>query len=88
MNLSRFRTGRLAVCATVVVAAACAAWTADAVSSSAASAGCSVDYTVSSQWSGGFTASVAITNLGSTVKPPWDDEAGSPGLLENGTGRV
>jgi hypothetical protein len=29
-----------------------------------------------------------LANLGSTVKPPWDDEAGSPGLLENGTGRV
>ena len=25
---------------------------------------------------------------GEVVKPPWDDEAGSPGLLENGTGRV
>jgi branched-chain amino acid transport system ATP-binding protein len=29
-----------------------------------------------------------LANLGSTVKPSWDDEAGSPGLLENGTGRV
>jgi len=29
-----------------------------------------------------------LANLGSTVKPPVDDEAGSPGLLKNGTGRV
>jgi hypothetical protein len=32
-----------------------------------AATGCSVGYTVSSQWSGGFTASVAVTNLGSPV---------------------
>ena len=78
MNLSRFRTGRLAVCATVA-AVACGAWTADAVSSSAASAGCSVGYTVSSQWTGGFTASVAITNLGSAVNSwtlTWNFTAG------------
>jgi hypothetical protein len=30
----------------------------------AAAAGCAVDYTVSSQWQGGFGASVSITNLG------------------------
>ncbi|WP_329010911.1 cellulose-binding domain-containing protein [Micromonospora rifamycinica] len=29
-----------------------------------AAAGCRVDYTVSTQWSGGFTASVNLTNLG------------------------
>jgi len=29
-----------------------------------------------------------LANLGSTVKPPRDDEAGNPGLLNNGTGRV
>ena len=78
MNLSRFRTRRLAVCATVA-AVACAAWTAGAVSSSAASAGCSVGYTVSSQWTGGFTASVAITNLGSPVNSwtlTWNFTAG------------
>ena len=32
-----------------------------------AASGCQVAYTVSSQWPGGFTASVAITNLGSAV---------------------
>jgi hypothetical protein len=31
---------------------------------SAASAGCRVDYTISSQWPGGFGANVAVTNLG------------------------
>ena len=29
-----------------------------------AAAGCRIDYTVSTQWSGGFTASVNLTNLG------------------------
>jgi endoglucanase len=35
---------------------------------SAAATGCSVTYTVQSQWSGGFTANVAITNLGAAVQ--------------------
>jgi non-reducing end alpha-L-arabinofuranosidase len=34
---------------------------------SAATAGCSVAYTVGSQWPGGFTASVTVTNLGDPV---------------------
>ncbi|TNH29796.1 cellulose-binding protein, partial [Micromonospora orduensis] len=33
----------------------------------AAAAGCSVDYSVSSQWQGGFGANVTITNLGDPV---------------------
>ena len=37
------------------------------VPTAAAAAGCKVVYTVQSQWSGGFTADVAITNLGSAV---------------------
>ena len=36
----------------------------------AAATGCSVTYTVQSQWSGGFTANIGITNLGTTV-PNW-----------------
>ncbi|WP_051450560.1 cellulose binding domain-containing protein [Actinospica robiniae] len=32
-----------------------------------AASGCQVSYTISSSWSGGFTANVAITNLGSAV---------------------
>src|SRR5581483_4623719 len=34
---------------------------------SAASAGCSMAYSVQSQWPGGFTGSVVITNLGSAL---------------------
>ncbi|HET9168409.1 MAG TPA: cellulase family glycosylhydrolase [Actinospica sp.] len=37
----------------------------------AATAGCSVAYSVQSQWQGGFTAAVTITNLGSQVDG-WD----------------
>ncbi|OWV04826.1 cellulose-binding protein [Micromonospora wenchangensis] len=32
-----------------------------------AAAGCRVDYTVASQWSGGFTANVTLTNLGDPI---------------------
>jgi hypothetical protein len=34
---------------------------------SAATAGCRVNYTISSQWSGGFGANVSVTNLGDAV---------------------
>jgi hypothetical protein len=37
------------------------------VTAHAASAGCGVSYTISSQWQGGFGANVAITNLGDPV---------------------
>ncbi|MGK5682902.1 cellulase family glycosylhydrolase [Actinoplanes sp. URMC 104] len=40
-------------------------WT--ATSAGAAAAGCKVVYTVGGQWSGGFTANVAVTNLGDAV---------------------
>jgi cellulase/cellobiase CelA1 len=33
----------------------------------AAAAGCSVNYSVSSQWQGGFGAAVTVTNLGDPV---------------------
>ncbi|OON32434.1 cellulose-binding protein, partial [Micromonospora sp. Rc5] len=33
----------------------------------AAATGCSVAYTVQSQWTGGFSGNIAITNLGSAV---------------------
>src|SRR4051812_19745417 len=38
-----------------------------ALPAGAATAGCSVNYAVSSQWQGGFGASVSITNLGDPV---------------------
>jgi endoglucanase len=41
-----------------------------ALPSTAAATGCSVTYQVQSQWTGGFTADVAITNLGAAV-PDW-----------------
>src|SRR5690242_6941476 len=55
--------------AVVIVAVACAvlAGTAIALSAQAATAGCSVAYSVPSQWSGGFTANVSITNLGDPI---------------------
>jgi hypothetical protein len=78
MNFSHYRSWRLAACA-AAAAMVCAAGTAGAVSSSAASAGCSVTYTVTSQWPGGFNANVAITNLGSPLTSwtlTWDFTAG------------
>src|SRR3954467_1519763 len=44
-----------------------------------AAAGCSVNYPVSSQWTGGFGASVAITNLGDSLSSwtlTWSYDAG------------
>ncbi|ROT32657.1 cellulose-binding domain-containing protein [Micromonospora sp. HM5-17] len=62
MRLHRYRS-RLwsAVTVTSLVAVSGAAVT---VAAHAAAAGCSVTYTVGSQWQGGFTATVAVTNLG------------------------
>jgi len=62
---TRSRT-RLAV-VTVAVAGTVLAGAAVALSAQAATAGCSVAYSVASQWSGGFTANVNITNLGDPV---------------------
>ena len=54
----------LLTAATVVVAGGVALAIAPA---GAAAAGCQVDYSVTSQWSGGFTAAVHVTNLGSPL---------------------
>ena len=46
----------------------------------AATNGCSVSYTISSQWPGGFGANVAITNLGSPISSwslNWSFSAGN-----------
>ncbi len=57
--------------AAVAVAAAAGLVTAGgtlaAVTAQAATTGCSVSFTVSSQWPGGFGANVTITNLGSPI---------------------
>jgi endo-1,4-beta-xylanase len=82
MRVSCYRPRLLSAWAVAVVAAAgmlSAAGALSAGSSSAASAGCSVAYTVSSQWPGGFNASVVITNLGSQItswRLTWDFAAG------------
>ncbi|WP_425570879.1 rhamnogalacturonan lyase family protein [Rugosimonospora acidiphila] len=41
--------------------------TAGALNAHAASAGCRVDYSVASQWAGGFGANVTVTNLGDPI---------------------
>jgi hypothetical protein len=62
----RRRPGALiaGVAAVLVAASITTAVTAQAA---AAAAGCRVEYAVASQWNGGFTANVAVTNLGDPV---------------------
>jgi hypothetical protein len=57
---------QLAVLAAVCLAAAGAVALAVAPAGAAAT-GCRVDYTVTSQWSSGFTTAVTVTNLGAPV---------------------
>ncbi|GAA0928209.1 cellulase family glycosylhydrolase [Virgisporangium aurantiacum] len=68
MSVRRLRTSRRRV---GVIAAAVAVLLLGgvmmAVNAGAAAAGCRVAYTVASQWQGGFTANVAVTNLGDPV---------------------
>ena len=61
---SRRNRSLLAVAAAATIGAAVAV---TAPGASAAAAGCQVSYTISSQWQGGFGASVAVTNLGDPV---------------------
>jgi len=61
---SRRRSRVAAVLASVALAAGTGAV---AITAHAATAGCSVGYAVGSQWSGGFTATVSVTNLGDPV---------------------
>jgi len=63
--LTRSQTRLAAV--TIAVAATVSAGTAIALSAQAATAGCSVAYSVPSQWSGAFTGNVNITNLGDPI---------------------
>ncbi|HEU5354434.1 MAG TPA: cellulose binding domain-containing protein, partial [Actinocrinis sp.] len=58
---------RAAVATAVAAGLVTAGGTLVAVTAQAATNGCSVSYTVSSQWPGGFGANVAITNLGSAI---------------------
>ena len=61
--MRRLRVAGAATAAAGLVLLASAA-VAVALPAGAAAAGCAVDYTVSSQWQGGFGANVTITNLG------------------------
>ena len=61
--MTRFRVTRVGFALAGVAALASAAVVV-ALPADAASAGCSVNYAVSSQWQGGFGANVSITNLG------------------------
>jgi hypothetical protein len=65
-RLSRARRNRGALLAAATCAALAGAIT-TAVVAHAASAGCSVGYTVTAQWNPGFTANLNVTNLGDPV---------------------
>ncbi|WP_127502044.1 cellulase family glycosylhydrolase [Actinoplanes solisilvae] len=60
------RPRRAALAALTALLTLLGLWTAIAAANAAA-AGCKVVYTISAQWNGGFTANVAVTNLGDTV---------------------
>lgn len=60
---NRLRTGLIAGAATAMMVGGFAV----AVSAQAAAAGCRVSYAAPSQWQGGFTATVSVTNLGDTL---------------------
>ncbi len=61
------RTRKRAALLAAAVALTAAAGMAGAVSAQAASAGCQVNYSIATQWPGGFTANVSLTNLGDPV---------------------
>jgi hypothetical protein len=61
--MTRFRATNVGLVSAGVLALA-SATVAVALPAGAATAGCSVNYAVSSQWQGGFGADVSITNLG------------------------
>ncbi len=71
-----------AAAAGVLVAGAVAAVT---IPASAATAGCSVSYTIQSQWTGGFGANVTLTNLGSPITSwqlEWDFPAAGQSVTQ------
>jgi hypothetical protein len=63
----RLRTGLVAGLAAIGLVITAAAALANAPTAQAAAAGCKVTYAVGSQWTNGFGADVAITNLGDPV---------------------
>src|SRR4051794_41817925 len=76
--MNRFRAANVFLASAGVVMLA-SAGVAVALPAGAASAGCSVNYAVSSQWQGGFGANVSITNLGDPMSSwtvTWSYSAG------------
>ncbi|GIH02433.1 hypothetical protein Rhe02_05000 [Rhizocola hellebori] len=63
MHTSRHRRVLVAAIA-ATMGTALLSWVATATVAQAAVAGCRVTYTIQSQWGGGFTSNVSITNLG------------------------
>src|SRR4051812_23498761 len=63
MRLTRTRS----LVAVATAAALSAAIVVTAQGAGAATAGCQVSYTISSQWQGGFGANIAVTNLGDPI---------------------
>src|SRR4051794_41664185 len=61
--MARFRATNVGLVSAAALALA-SATVVVALPAGAATAGCSVNYAVSSQWQGGFGANVTITNLG------------------------
>src|SRR6476620_5843628 len=61
------RPGRRAFAVAATALAVVVATAAGTHLAAAATAGCSVNYSVSSQWPGGFGAAVTVTNLGDPV---------------------
>jgi hypothetical protein len=64
MHASRYRSRLLAVGAVVALTTAAGTW---AALPAQAATGCSVTYSVASQWQGGFTGNVTIKNVGDPV---------------------
>src|SRR5258705_12934356 len=58
---------RAASAGVAVLSAVAAVALVNAPGARAATAGCAVTYTVQSQWPGGFTAALTVTNLGSPL---------------------
>ncbi len=61
------RRGMVSVTAAVLAGVVVAAVAVVSARPASAAAGCQASYTIGSQWSGGFTASVSVTNLGDPV---------------------
>lgn len=77
------RRARWLAMSSVLTMTAAAAVVASANTANAAP-GCKVEYTITNQWSNGFGASVAITNLGDAISGGWTLEWDFPGNQQVG----